>query len=306
MNLLKFLDDVSSISSLEGTSSLESTENNLGIPNISWEDVFNKIYHWLTSTGIKLVIAILILIISFWIINLVTKKIYKHLQRKHVDETIIKVAYNTSKIGLKLLIVAILIGYVGIETASISAVIASFGVGISLAVQGTLSNFAGGVIIIVMRPFRIGDFISTSDYSGTVEDIRLFYTNIVTPDNKVVMIPNGTLSNNIIVNVSAKETRRVDLVMSISYEADVEKAKKAIGDVVKKYDLVLKEPSPFIEVGEYADSSVNIFVRVWTKKESYWTVYYYLLKEIRKEFDKKNIEIPFNQLDVHVVKENKK
>ena len=151
-----------------------------------------------------------------------------------------------------------------------------------------------------MRPFKIGDFITTSDYSGTVEDIRLFYTNIVTPDNKVIMIPNGTLSNNIIVNVSAKESRRVDVVMPISYDADVEKAKKAIGDVIKKYDLVLKDPAPFIEVGEYADSSVNIYVRTWTKKENYWTVYYYLLKEIRKEFDKKGIEIPFNQLDVHI------
>ena len=119
------------------------------------------------------------------------------------------------------------------------------------------------------------------------------------------MIPNGTLSNNIIVNVSAKESRRVDVVMPISYDADVEKAKKAIGDVIKKYDLVLKDPAPFIEVGEYADSSVNIYVRTWTKKENYWTVYYYLLKEIRKEFDKKGIEIPFNQLDVHITKEKK-
>ena len=133
----------------------------------------------------------------------------------------------------------------------------------------------------------------------------MFYINIVTPDNKVIMIPNGTLSNNIIVNVSAKESRRVDVVMPISYDADVEKAKKAIGDVIKKYDLVLKDPAPFIEVGEYADSSVNIYVRTWTKKENYWTVYYYLLKEIRKEFDKKGIEIPFNQLDVHITKEKK-
>ena len=225
--------------------------------------------------------------------------------KKNVDETINRVIFGASKIGLKLLVLTILIAYVGIETASLSAVIASLGVGISLAVQGTLSNFAGGVIIIVMRPFKIGDFITTSDYSGTVEDIRLFYTNIVTPDNKVIMIPNGTLSNNIIVNVSAKESRRVDVVMPISYDADVEKAKKAIGDVIKKYDLVLKDPAPFIEVGEYADSSVNIYVRTWTKKENYWTVYYYLLKEIRKEFDRKGIEIPFNQLDVHITKEKK-
>ena len=305
MNLFKFLGEVSSLTSQESASTSSESIEEILVPQISWADVFDKVYHWLMTTGLKLLIAIIALIISFGLINFVTKKVFKRLHKKHVDETINRVISGASKIGLKLLVLTILIAYVGIETASLSAVIASLGVGISLAVQGTLSNFAGGVIIIVMRPFKIGDFITTSDYSGTVEDIRLFYTNIVTPDNKVIMIPNGTLSNNIIVNVSAKESRRVDVVMPISYDADVEKAKKAIGDVIKKYDLVLKDPAPFIEVGEYADSSVNIYVRTWTKKENYWTVYYYLLKEIRKEFDKKGIEIPFNQLDVHITKEKK-
>ncbi|MGN1294820.1 MAG: mechanosensitive ion channel family protein [Bacilli bacterium] len=304
MNFFNFLDDVTSVTSQGDTSTSQNLEEIL-VPQISWSDVFDKIYHWLMTTGLKLLIAIVVLIITFCLINLITKKIYKHLQKKHVDETIVKVAYGVTKVALKLVVLALLIGYVGIETASISAIIASLGVGISLAVQGTLSNFAGGVIIIVMRPFRIGDFITTNDYSGTVEDIHLFYTNIVTYDNKVVMIPNGTLSNNIIVNLSAKDNRRVDIVMPISYRTNVEKAKKAVLDVVKKYDLVLKEPAPFIEVGEYGESSVNLFVRTWTKTENYWTVYYYLLREIRKEFNKKGIEIPFNQLDVHIDKEKK-
>ena len=208
--------------------------------------------------------------------------------------------YNISKIGLKILVLVCLVGYVGIETASISAVIASLGVGISLAVQGTLANFAGGVIIVFMRPFKIGDYITSNNVSGTVEDIRLFYTIINTPDNKAVYIPNGSLANNVIVNVSVKESRRCDVVMSVSYNSDVVLAKKLINDVCQKNTLIYNDPIPFIEIGEYADSSINFYVRVWCKNSDYWNVYYYLLNEIKIAFDENGIEIPFNQLDVNV------
>ena len=165
MNLFKFLGEVSSLTSQESASTSSESIEEILVPQISWADVFDKVYHWLMTTGLKLLIAIIALIISFGLINFVTKKVFKRLQKKHVDETINRVIFGASKIGLKLLVLTILIAYVGIETASLSAVIASLGVGISLAVQGTLSNFAGGVIIIVMRPFKIGDFITTSDYS---------------------------------------------------------------------------------------------------------------------------------------------
>ena len=270
------------------------------VNNIDWNKVWDVMVNWCVNTGIKILIVLLILIISFKIINFITKKIYKKLQKKNVDATISKVAYNISKIGLKILVLVCLVGYVGIETASISAVIASLGVGISLAVQGTLANFAGGVIIVFMRPFKIGDYITSNNVSGTVEDIRLFYTIINTPDNKAVYIPNGSLANNVIVNVSVKESRRCDVVMSVSYNSDVVLAKKLINDVCQKNTLIYNDPLPFIEIGEYADSSINFYVRVWCKNSDYWNVYFYLLNEIKIAFDENGIEIPFNQLDVNV------
>ena len=165
MNLFKFLGEVSSLTSQESASTSSESIEEILVPQISWADVFDKVYHWLMTTGLKLLIAIIALIISFGLINFVTKKVFKRLQKKHVDETINRVIFGAPKIGLKLLVLTILIAYVGIETASLSAVIASLGVGISLAVQGTLSNFAGGVIIIVMRPFKIGDFKDFISYN---------------------------------------------------------------------------------------------------------------------------------------------
>lgn len=269
---------------------------------VDWSAVWNAILNWCTSTGIKLVIAIVLLILSFKIVNVLTKKIYKKLQNKHADETLARVGTQVTRIVLKTLILVCLIGYVGIETASISAVVASIGVGISLAVQGTLSNFAGGVIIIVMRPFKIGDFITTNGESGTVEDIKLFYTTIVTPDNKSISIPNGSLANNVIVNASAKDTRRVDLTFSVAYGTDADKVKKIIREVCESYELVFTDPAPFIEMSALASSSLDFVVRVWCNRVDYWTVNFHLIDAIKKAFDENGIEIPFNQLDVNLKK----
>ena len=272
---------------------------------ISWSDVWQKIVDWAMNVGIKIIIALVIMFFSFKIINFLTKRLYKHFQKKQVDETIARVVYNLLKLSFKILVLICLVGYVGIETASISAVVASLGVGISLAVQGTLSNFAGGVIIVLMRPFKLGDYITTNGESGTVEDIKLFYTNIVTPDNRLVMIPNGQLANNVIVNTSAKEDRRCDVVMSIAYNTDTELAKKLIKEVCQANELIFDTPSPFVEIQEFGDSAINLTVRAWCKSKDYWTVNYYLLNEIKKAFDLNGIEIPFNQLDVTVIHEEK-
>lgn len=268
--------------------------------SIDWSQVLQTVIDWCTTTGIKIIIALLVMFISFKIVNFFTKKLYKHLHKKQVDETITRVSTSALRLCLKVVILVCLVGYVGIETASFSAVIASLGVGISLAVQGTLSNFAGGVIIILMRPFRIGDYITSSGQSGTVEDIKLFYTHIVTTDNKMVSIPNGTLANNVIVNASAKEDRRCDVIMSVAYGTDVELAKNLIRKVFEASDLIYKTPAPFVEISAYASSSIDLTVRAWCKNSDYWTVNYYLLNEIKKEFDANGIEIPFNQLDVNL------
>lgn len=273
---------------------------NLANNSVTWNDVLKVVVDWCTSTGIRLLISILIMIISFKIIDFTFKRIGKKLKKKNADATLSKVLVNFGRIALKILILICLIGYVGIETASLSALVLAIGTGISLALQGTLSNFAGGVIIIIMRPFVLGDFITSNGESGTVEDIKLFYTYIVTPDNKMVMIPNGALANNVIVNFSAKDTRRVDVVMSIAYSADAEKAKEIAKGICAANELVLKNPYPFAEVGEYSASSVDIFVRCWCKKEDYWTVKFFMLKEIKKAYDNAGIEIPFDQLDVNI------
>ncbi len=270
---------------------------------IDWNRVWQTIIDWAMNVGIKIVIALVIMFFSFKIVNFFTKKLYKHFQKKQVDATIARVSTSALRLALKIIILICLIGYVGIETASLSAVIASLGVGISLAVQGTLSNFAGGVIIILMRPFKLGDFITSNGESGTVEDIKLFYTHIVTPDNKMVSIPNGQLANNVIVNTSAKEDRRCDVLMSIAYKSDVDLAKKVIKEVCSSNELIFDKPAPFVEIKAYSDSSIDLTVRVWCKNKDYWTVNFYLLDQIKKALDANGIEIPFNQLDVTIKNE---
>jgi small conductance mechanosensitive channel len=269
---------------------------------IDWNVLINTLINWCMTTGIKFVLGILVLIVLFKIINASTRRLYKTLHKRHVDETIAKVVSSSIKVFLKILILIMFIGYIGIETASISAVIASIGVGISLAVQGALSNFAGGLIIIIMRPFKIGDWITTNGESGSVENIKLFYTEIVTGDNKVVHVPNGSLANNVIVNVSAKETRRVDMVFSVSYDTDLTLAKQILANMLANDERVFKDPAPFITVSEYAASSINITVRAWTKSSNYWGVYWNMMNNVKSEFDKAGIEIPFNQLDVNIRK----
>ena len=265
-----------------------------------WSGLWNIVLNWMTSTGIKLVIAIVLMIVTFKIVNVITKKLYKRLQKKKADETLSRVGTQTLRIVLKVIIIVCLIGYVGIETASISAVIASIGIGISLAVQGTLSNFAGGVIIIIMRPFKIGDYITSNGESGTVEDIKLFYTHIVTPDNKAVVIPNGSLANNVIVNASAKDTRRVDLLASVAYGSDVKKVKQIITEVCAANELVFQDPAPFVELSNMGESSLDFTVRVWCNRGDYWTVNFALLDAILNTLTENGIEIPFNQIDVNI------
>lgn len=254
----------------------------------------------ITLIVIKVVIALIIMAICFAIINRVCKGVYKHLQKKHADETLSRVGTSTARIALKIIVLVCLIGFVGIETASISALIASLGIGISMAVQGTLSNFAGGVIIIVMRPFRIGDYIVSNGYEGTVEDIKLFYTTLITTDNRVVSVPNGTLANNVIVNNSGKDTRRVDLVIQVAYGSDVDRVKQIITQVCAENELVFKDPAPFAELVTMNESSLDFTVRTWCNRPDYWTVYFALLDNIKKALDANGIQIPFKQIDVHI------
>ena len=284
------------------TTTTTTSSQIVGQNGVNWEALWYKIADWCLHVGIKVIIAIIVMFISFKLINFIFKRISKRLEKRKADPTLSRVLCNVARIGLKVLILAGLVGYVGIETASVTAVVASAGVGISLAVQGTLSNFAGGVIIIIMRPFKLGDFITSNGQSGTVEDIKLFYTHICTPDNRMIYIPNGTLANNVIVNNSVKDTRRLDVTFDVDYSTNVELAKNLIRKVASESDLILKDPETFVEVTEYADSSIKITIRAWVKKENYWPTNWYLLKEVKNAFDENGITIPFNQIDVNIKK----
>lgn len=269
-----------------------------------WDYKWENLKEWATTKGVQYLIALIITLICLKIIDFVCKRIYKRLLNKEADKTISKVFTSLMSKILKIMVILMFLAYVGIETASISALIALCSVGIGLATQGALSNFAGGVLIILTRPFRIGDFIEAQGKSGTVEDIHLFYTEVVTPDNVVNMIPNGILANGVITNKSVKDTRRVDEVFSISYKEDFAKAEAIILDVCKKNKLIFTDPEPFCRLSKHADSALELTCRVWVKAEDYWTVHFYLLEEVVKALELNNIEIPYNKLDVYVKSED--
>lgn len=267
----------------------------------TFQQIIDSIINWSTSTGIKILIALLILFISFTIIKVVFKKLEKRLLKsKKLDKTITKTLLNAAKWALKILIIVCLVGYLGIDTSGITALITSLGVCVGLAVNGALSNIAGGILILVTHPFKDDDYIETSDYSGTVESINLTHTVLRTPDNKLVYIPNGTLSSGSVVNYSRKPTRRVDLKFTISYDADFEKVQDLIIEECNKHPLVLKEPYATVRLSSQLDSAIELTLKVWTKNENYWDVYFDLNENIKKMFDRNDIEIPFNQLDVHI------
>lgn len=254
---------------------------------------------WAVTEGIKVLVGLLVLFILFKLTNFFTKRFDKLLNRKLIEPTIIRVVIPLTRRAIKFLLILIFLDYLGIQTASITAAIASAGVAIGLALQGSLSNLAGGIVILIMHPYKIGDYVQCDGYEGTVTDIKLFYTYLKTGDNKVVVMPNGKVSNEHIVNVNQNETRRQDIIFSISYNDDFEKAKKVIQDCIGELDYVLKDPAPFVNITEHASSSINILARFWVPTDKYWDSKWYLLERVKKAFDENNIEIPYPQLDVH-------
>lgn len=289
------LNDVETQSVVDAASSSSS---------FSWDQVWQSIVSWASTTGIKIIIGLILLFILIKITNRFANKVRKNMIKHDADKTITSVVYQCISIGFKIIWLLLFLNLIGVQTASIGSIIASISVAIGLAVQGSLSNFAGGLVILVTRPFKVGDFIQAQGVEGTVEDIRMFYTHLATTDNKVVLVPNGILSSGVIVNVNAKDTRRVDEVFSIAYEADYNKAIKVITDAINSCDLILRDKDVFVRMGEEADSYINVKTRVWVKTCDYWTVHFYLLETVRKALDDNNIDVPYNKLDVTVTNAN--
>ncbi len=263
-------------------------------------NVVNSVIGWVTTAGLKLLIALVIMFVSFKVINSIAKKIKRSGDNGKLDKTLAHTFSYIFKIGMKVVITICLVGFVGIDTSGLAALVVSLGACIGLALNGTVANLAGGILIILTRPFKVDDFIEAQGYSGTVEDIRITYTRLITGDNKVVYIPNGPLSSGNIVNYSVKDTRRVDFTFSIGYQDDYAKAKEIILSICNGHELVLKDPAPMVRVSEHGASSINLVTRVWVNSGDYWTVNFDILEAVKTAFDKEGIEIPFNQIDVHV------
>ena len=269
---------------------------------INFDAILHTVVTWATTNGIKLLIGLIILVIGWKIINKVIKHSMRLLRGKGFDETVARFAETALNAVLKIILVITLLGYVGVNLAGLAALLASAGLAVGLALQGSLSNLAGGVIILVLRPFKVGDYIEASSQGGTVLKIQIFYTHLLTGDNKEVMIPNGKLANENIINYSSQDKRRVDLVFGIGYDDDLLKAKNILGELVTKHKLIIKHPEPFIAVSEQAASSINFVVRAWCESSDYWTVHFDLLEQVKLRFDEERISIPFNQLDVNLKK----
>nr|WP_321450934.1 mechanosensitive ion channel domain-containing protein [uncultured Carboxylicivirga sp.] len=253
--------------------------------------------------GSKLIIGLLVLIIGLWIVGLIVKGFKRVLVSRSVDQTLIPFLVSIVGVTLKILLVISVISYLGISMTSFVAVLGAAGLAVGMALSGTLQNFAGGVILLILRPFKVGDFIEAQGYMGTVQEIQVFNTILLTPDHKKVIIPNGGLSTGAMINYSAQPTRRVDFTFGIGYGDDIDKAKQVILDVIKKNEMILTDPEPFIGVVGHGDSSVNIVTRVWANSTDYWTVYFYMMEYVKKEFDAQGVSIPFPQRDVHIIKE---
>ncbi|MBQ8371705.1 MAG: mechanosensitive ion channel [Clostridia bacterium] len=278
---------------------LTTTEN-----GIDWgallDNIVNAVTSWCLNVGIKLLVGLVVMFIAFKIINKLTRRIEKKGDKEKYDKTLMRTIAYLVRIISKVIIAVCFVAFVGFDISGITALIASFGVAIGLAVNGALANIAGGVLILVTRPFKVDDYIEAQGVSGTVEDIHMVSTKLRTPDNKVIYIPNGALANGNIVNYSVKDIRRVDFTFSISYSSDSEKAKSLVMDILTAHELTLDDPAPFVRMSAHSENGITITARAWTKSGDYWTVNFDVLEAVKAAFDANGIEIPFNQLDVHV------
>ena len=248
-----------------------------------------------------LLLAIIVFVLGCVLNSVIMNLLGKGMEKSKLDKTIHRFLNSLVKIIVFAFVLIIVLTILGIPMDSIVAVVSSAGVAIGLAMQSSLSNVAGGFMVLIGRTFKVGDYVQINGMEGVVEEITILSTKIITGDNKDVFIPNGTVVNSVIINYSQEKTRRVDHIFSISYNNDAKKAVAIIEEVAKKNELILKDPAPFVKISAFAASSINITVRVWTETNKYWDVYYAMLEDVKEVFDKEGIVIPYNQLDVHVV-----
>ncbi len=276
--------------------------NTDSLPNLGfdWAEVWTTLQTTGIDLGINLISAIVIFFVGKWVVSLVVKGLLKAMKKGDMDITLRRFVSNLARMLLMLFVIIAAINQLGIQTASLIALLGAAGLAVGLALQGSLSNFAAGVLIVLFRPYKVGDWIEGGGVSGAVEEVQILTTVLKTGDNKRVIIPNSQIMGTTITNYSANETRRVDLVVGVSYSDDLDKVRKELEGLVAADDRILDDPAVTIAVSELADSSVNFVLRPWVKTADYWGVHFDLTEAIKKRFDEVGISIPFPQQDVYI------
>jgi small conductance mechanosensitive channel len=254
----------------------------------------------LVEYGPKVIGAIVVLLIGLKVISGVTKAMHKIMNSRNLDASLIPFLSGMINIALKALLFISVMSMIGIEMTSFIAILGAAGLAVGMALSGTLQNFAGGVMILIFKPYVVGDFVEAQGYMGVIKEIQIFNTIMTTVDNRRIIIPNSSISSSSMINYSSESTRRVDFSFGIGYGDDIDKAKSIISAEISKFSEVLPEPAPLVVVGELGDSSVNLTTRVWVKSADYWTVHFGMLENVKKAFDAQGISIPFPQTDVHL------
>ncbi|MBQ8424122.1 MAG: mechanosensitive ion channel [Coprobacter sp.] len=270
------------------------------LSGMSGAEIISSLTSGLLSFGLKCVGALVIFFVGRWLMKRFTGFVSKVLNKRHVEPSIQSFLRSLINITLMITLIILIIGIFGVNTSSFVALFASAGVAVGMALSGSLQNFAGGVMILLFRPYKVGDYIEAQGQSGTVKEIQIFNTVLSTVDNRIIFIPNGNLSNNIITNYSHEDLRRVDWTFGIGYGDSYEDAKAVLADLLAIDKRVLRTPEPFIALNSLGESSVNIVVRVWVKSADYWDVYFDLNRDVYKTFAEKGISIPYPQMDVHI------
>ncbi|QYJ72681.1 mechanosensitive ion channel [Shewanella sp. FJAT-51649] len=250
--------------------------------------------------GLKILFALIIFFVGKYFSGVAQKLVRKLLNSRKIDPTVVSFVANLAWAVVFVFTIIATLGQIGVQTASLVAVIGAAGLAVGLALQGSLSNFASGVLMVLFRPCRVGDYIEAAGIAGTVDEITIFSTKLRTPDNKVIVAPNSSIMNGTITNYSASENRRIDLVIGVSYSADIALTKKVLTEILDNNQYVLKEPGYTVGLSELANSSINFVVRPWVKTADYWTARFQILEQIKNALDAANIEIPFPQMDIHV------
>ena len=266
------------------------------------QELIQQLTNWGISTGKQIIAALLIFLIGRLLISIINKLVAKLLARRHVDAGVQTFVKSFVNIMLTILLIVAIISKLGVDTTSFAALLASAGVAIGMALSGNLQNFAGGLIILLLRPFKVGDFIECQGVSGTVKEIQIFHTILTSPDNKVIYVPNGSLSSGTVINYSREATRRVDWTFTVEYGEDYEKVENVINKLIAADERILDTPAPFVNLIALANSSVNVVVRVWVKSENYWDVFFQMNKSVYATFNKEGINFPFPQLTIHQAK----